>query len=64
MQWLTIPERPSRQYICHRIWNIYRGTQTAPDVRESIHMALERWLLVVAKTATPEILESWCLYLL
>jgi hypothetical protein len=53
-----------KQYICHRIWNIYRGTQTAPEVLESIHMALERWLLMVAKTATPEILESWCLYLM
>ena len=31
---------------------------------ESIHMALERWLLMVAKTATAEIIESWCFYLL
>ena len=53
-----------KQYICHRIWNIYRGTQTAPDVLESIHMALERWLLMIAKTFTPEIVEGWCLYLI
>jgi hypothetical protein len=54
-----------KQYICNRIWNIYRGTQVAPSLLESIHMALERWLLmVVAKTAKPEITESWCMYLL
>lgn len=53
-----------RQYICDRIWNLYRGTQVAPPLLESIHMALERWLLEVAKSATPEIIESWCLYLL
>ncbi|MFQ5684324.1 MAG: AVAST type 4 anti-phage nuclease Avs4 [Candidatus Binatia bacterium] len=54
-----------KQYICHRIWNIYRGTQVAPHLLESVHMALERWLLmVVAKFATPEVLEAWCLYLI
>ncbi len=53
-----------KQYICHRIWNIYRGTQVAPLLLESIHMALERWLLITAKTATQDVLESWCLYLM
>lgn len=53
-----------KQYICNRIWNIYRGTQVAPSLLKSIHMALERWLLMVAKTAKPEITESWCMYLL
>ena len=56
---------PVKQYICHRIWNLYRGTQTAPVLLESIHMALERWLLLrLAKVATPEVLEGWCLYLI
>ena len=27
-------------------------------------MALERWLLMFAKSATPEVLETWCLYLI
>lgn len=27
-------------------------------------MALERWLLMVAKSAAPELIESWCLYLI
>ncbi|MBI5765943.1 ATP-binding protein, partial [Candidatus Falkowbacteria bacterium] len=54
----------AKQYIGHRIWNIYRGTQVAPPLLESVHMALERWLLMVAKTTTSEILEQWCLYLI
>jgi hypothetical protein len=54
-----------KQYICNRIWNIFRGTQVAPPLLESVHMALERWLLmVVAKSAKPEVIGSWCLYLL
>jgi hypothetical protein len=57
-------ESPIKQYICDRIWNIYRGTQVAPALLESIHMALERWLLGHAKTAAPEVLEGWCLYLI
>jgi hypothetical protein len=56
--------QPIKQYISHRIWNIYRGTQVAPTLLESMHMALERWLLMVAKTASPEELEGWCLYLI
>jgi hypothetical protein len=27
-------------------------------------MALEKWLLMIAKTATSDVLESWCLYLM
>lgn len=53
-----------KQYVCHRIWNIYRGTQVGPSVLESVHMALERWLLMSAKSATPDTLQSWCLYLI
>ena len=53
-----------KQYACSRIWNIYRGTQVAPQLLESIHMALEKWLLMIAKTAKPEVIEAWCLYLL
>jgi hypothetical protein len=53
-----------KQYICNRIWNIYRGTQVAPSVLESVHMALERWLLMSAKSAAPAALQSWCLYLI
>ena len=52
-----------KQYIGHRIWNIYRGTQVAPPLLESVHMALEKWLLTVAKTWDSEVIEKWCLYL-
>jgi hypothetical protein len=53
-----------KQYICNRIWNIYRGTQVSPSLLESMHMALEKWLLMIAKTAPAELLEQWCLYLI
>ncbi|MBX9906354.1 ATP-binding protein [Patescibacteria group bacterium] len=53
-----------KQYIGHRIWNIYRGTQTNPPLLESIHMALESWLLWLAKTYDVELVENWCFYLI
>ncbi|HAT1881200.1 TPA: ATP-binding protein [Legionella pneumophila] len=53
-----------KQYIGHKIWNIYRGTQSMPNILESIHMALERWLLTLSKEASSEELENLCLYLL
>ena len=53
-----------KQYTCHRIWNLYRGTQVAPQLLESIHMALERWLLWVVKSGSKEVAESWCFYLI
>ena len=56
---------PVRQYVCDRIWNIYRGTQVAPNLLASIHMALERWLLMfTAKSEPADVLEAWCLYLI
>lgn len=57
-------EKTVRQYICNRIWNLYRGTQVAPSLLESIHMALERWLLWAAELGRQEVIESWCFYLL
>ncbi|MES2930964.1 MAG: AVAST type 4 anti-phage nuclease Avs4 [Patescibacteria group bacterium] len=53
-----------KQYIGHRIWNTYRGTQVVPPLLESIHMALESWLLNIAKTWDSEVVEKWCLYLI
>lgn len=61
---LAPSEPPLKQYICHRIWNIYRGTQTGPTLLESVHMALENWLLGVAKSVSPDVLSAWCLYLI
>ena len=57
-------ENPIKQYISNRLWNMYRGTQVSTYLLESIHMALEKWMLQIAKTTSKEILESWCLYLI
>jgi len=53
-----------KQYICNRLWNMYRGTQVSTDLLESIHMALERYLLERAKATSKDILESLCIYIL
>ena len=53
-----------KQYISNRLWNIYRGTQVAPCLLESIHMALEKWLLEYAKMVPQDHLESVCRYLI
>ena len=55
---------PLKQYICNRIWNIYRGTQISPALLQSIHMALEHWLLKSAKNMPQNEIVDWCLYLL
>jgi len=53
-----------KQYISNRLWNMYRGTQDSTSILESIHMALEKWLLEYAKIASPEELENICKYLI
>jgi len=53
-----------KQYISSRLWNTYRGTQLSTYLLESIHMALEKWLLEHAKTASQAELEGVCKYLL
>jgi hypothetical protein len=53
-----------KQYISNRLWCMYRGTQTAPDLLESIHMALEKWLLNYANMVSPQHLASVCRYLI
>ncbi|RTL55636.1 MAG: hypothetical protein EKK46_06255 [Rhodocyclaceae bacterium] len=62
--YLMPSERPLKQYISHRLWMMYRGGQAAPTLLESIHMALEKWLLAAAKQASAEVIESWCLHLI
>ncbi|HUS50608.1 MAG TPA: ATP-binding protein, partial [Candidatus Paceibacterota bacterium] len=52
-----------KQYISNRLWNMYRGTQCSTNLLESIHMALEKWLLEYAKITSPEELENICKYL-
>ncbi|MCY8277566.1 ATP-binding protein, partial [Bacillus inaquosorum] len=53
-----------KQYISNRLWNTYRGTQVSPNVFQSIHMALEKFLLETAKNTDSKILESNLLYLI
>jgi len=53
-----------KQYISNRLWNMYRGTQGSTHLLESIHMALEKWLLEDAKSTSKANLESLCLNLI
>lgn len=53
-----------KQYISGRLWHAYRGGQTSTYLLESIHMALEKWLLENAKTAPQSRLEETCRYLI
>ncbi len=55
---------PIKQYISCRLWEAYRGSHVSTSLLESIHMALEKWLLEYAKTATANDLEKRCMYLL
>lgn len=53
-----------KQYLSARLWETYRGSHVSTGLLESVHMALEKWLLEYAKTATVAELEARCLYLL
>lgn len=52
------------QLIGPRIWEIYRGTHHAPDLLESIHMGLEKWLLDYVANAPEKEAVDTCLKLL
>lgn len=51
-------------YVSHRLWCMYRGTQVAPNILESIHMALERWLYEIGEHVDEKIFSSWLMYIL
>ena len=51
-------------YVSHRLWCMYRGSQVAPNILESIHMALERWLYELGEHADEKVLSSWLMYIL
>lgn len=53
-----------KQYISNRLWYTYRGTGISPEVLESMHMALEKYLLEQEKYIGSKTLESRLLYLL
>ncbi|WP_292381904.1 AVAST type 4 anti-phage nuclease Avs4 [Methanosarcina sp. UBA289] len=53
------------QYISDRLWNMYRGTQVVvPHVLESIHAALEKFLLEIGKHVDSVTLENMLFYLI
>lgn len=55
-----------KQYVNQTIWCMYRGSGgiTKPHVLESIHMALEKFLLKFAKDGKVDVVESYLLYLI
>ncbi|MEA4974944.1 MAG: AVAST type 4 anti-phage nuclease Avs4 [Paludibacter sp.] len=55
-----------KQYLNQTIWGMYRGSGgiTKPHVLESIHMALEKFLLKFAKEEKIDVVESYLLYLI
>lgn len=53
-----------KQYISIRLWCTYRASQVAPEVLESMLMALEKIFLEYGKDADTNVLESWLIYLL
>lgn len=54
------------QYVSHCLWNMYRGTSSpvSPYLLQSIHMALEKFLLEFGRKADLKDLEGWLFYLL
>lgn len=52
------------QYVSNRLWNAYRGNNVSTHLLESMHMALEKWLLDYAQFGTSDELISMCYYLI
>lgn len=52
------------QYLNDRLWNTYRGTKVSTYLLESIHMALEKWLLNYAEKASANDINNKCRYLI
>lgn len=55
-----------KQYISHCVWNMYRGTSSpvSPYLLQSVHMALEKYLLEEGKEIDSESLENKLLYII
>jgi hypothetical protein len=57
----------NEQYVDERLWNMYRGgigSPVCPYLLRSIHMALEKYLLEIAKDVDTKEVERLLLYLL
>ncbi len=59
-------KNPKKQYINRCLWEIYRGTSSpvSPNLLQSIHMALEKFLLEIAKKLEAKALVGLLNYLL
>ena len=63
---VTVNDETKKQYISHSLWNTYRGTglYATPYLLQSIHMALEKYLLEITKRSDRKTLQDWLIYLL
>ncbi|HEY3300777.1 MAG TPA: AVAST type 4 anti-phage nuclease Avs4 [Methylophilaceae bacterium] len=55
-----------KQYISNCLWQLFRGTGSpvSPYLLQSVHMALEKYFLEIAKSLDSDVLEKWLFYLL
>lgn len=61
---LKVNDKVVNQYGSSRLWLAYRGHGSTPNLFESIHMALEKFLFELAERVEDELLEGILLYLL
>lgn len=61
---LIVDGQQVRQYANSRLWKLFRGTSTGPTLLESLHMALEKYLLEVAEVLDPRVTVAICKRLL
>ncbi|PJZ59586.1 AVAST type 4 anti-phage nuclease Avs4 [Leptospira adleri] len=63
---VIVGETKKEQFISHCLWNMYRGTGSpvSPYLLQSLHMALEKYLLEIGEVLNAETLEIWLIYLL
>lgn len=59
-------EITKKQFVSSSLWNMYRGcgSPVTPYLLQSMHMALEKYLLEIAESTKSEIVESWLIYLI
>lgn len=62
---LEFPENKKvKQFINSEFWCMYRGMGNSPELLQSIHMALEKYLLEKAPITEDHIIEQWLYYIL
>lgn len=57
-------DKSQKQFISHDFWCMYRGAAHSPELLQSIHMALEKYLLEITQETTEDIIESWLIHIL